>query len=206
MLNRSTALIGKRTHFSTENSPPSGFSPPSPAGLSKRRGGRLSTGFLSVGGLPSPPWGLDPSPSGLRTILLMPAPRTAGKRITQQNRHASVSQRESVTKCKKEKKKLFWRQKETLKKVGELHCDRSKNRLAAYLGAFQKKVLIGSITGSLPNNTYSVTPWHTVHWPWICVTTSPTDRPSYQNRSPPQQGSSWPPRSPSTCLILSPPT
>lgn len=70
-------LIGNQTHFSTENSPPSGFSPPSPAGLSKRRGGRLSTGRLSVGGRPSPwlPWGLEPSPSGLRPILLMPAPR-----------------------------------------------------------------------------------------------------------------------------------
>lgn len=70
-------LIGNWTHFSTENSPPSGFSPASPAGLSKRRGGRLSTGRLSVGGRPSPcpPWGLEPSPSGLRPILLMPAPR-----------------------------------------------------------------------------------------------------------------------------------
>lgn len=70
-------LIENWTHFSTENSPPSGFSPASPAGRSKRRGGRLSTGRLSVGGRPSPwpPWGLEPSPSGLRPILLMPAPR-----------------------------------------------------------------------------------------------------------------------------------
>lgn len=75
-------LIHSWTHFSTENSPV--FSPPSPAGLSKRRGGRLSAGGrLSVGGRPSPwpPWGLELSPSGLRPILLIPAPVDDHKRI-----------------------------------------------------------------------------------------------------------------------------
>lgn len=100
-------------------------------------------------------------------------------------------------------KNIFCGGKEESLKIGGwvYIVTKEKNRLAVYLMLY-KEVLIGSITGSLPNNTYSVTLWHMGHCPWICVTTSPTDCPSYQNRYPPQHGS-WLPRSRSTCLIFS---